>query len=109
MAKERLSTAEKIAELEKKVEQLKARKTSILARETQKKRKADTRAKIILGGLWLTIARRSPEEAKKFLKEIEKEKANLRPQDAEALTETIGEIRELTEKKTQPELTEVSK
>jgi hypothetical protein len=47
------SDEEKLAEIRKKQAQLKAREQTIVARKKEHERKADTRRKIILGGIWL--------------------------------------------------------
>ncbi|MDR1409931.1 MAG: hypothetical protein LBJ12_06680 [Oscillospiraceae bacterium] len=45
--------AEKLAEIRQKQSQLKAKEQAIMQRQKQAERKADTRRKIILGGIWL--------------------------------------------------------
>jgi hypothetical protein len=47
------SDEEKLAEIREKQRQLKAREQAILQRSKEAERKADTRRKIILGGIWL--------------------------------------------------------
>jgi len=45
--------AERLAEIREKQAQLKARELAIVSRQRGAERKADTRRKIILGGIWL--------------------------------------------------------
>lgn len=47
------SDAERLEEIRQKQAQLKAREQAILARQKESDRKADTRRKIIIGGVWL--------------------------------------------------------
>ena len=47
------SDKEKLDEIRKKQAQLKVREQAILARQKENDRKADTRRKIIIGGIWL--------------------------------------------------------
>lgn len=46
--------------INEKLDQLKARKREILSRETAKKRKEDTRRKIMIGGAVLALQKRQP-------------------------------------------------
>ena len=47
------SDAERLAEIRQKQAQLKAREQAIVARQKESDRRADTRRKIIIGGIWL--------------------------------------------------------
>jgi hypothetical protein len=47
------SDEERLAEIRLKQQQLKVREQAILARKKETDRKADTRRKIIIGGIWL--------------------------------------------------------
>lgn len=72
-----------IAELDKKLEQLKARKAQLLARESTTQRRLRTRQAIILGG-WLLANR--PEI-------VEEVKAHLvRPQDLSAFGKVVPKL-----------------
>lgn len=55
--------AERLAELQEKMRQLQARADAIQARQRQRDRKADTRRKVILGGVLLDRAERDPRMA----------------------------------------------
>lgn len=75
------TAAEKLAELEKQAEALKARMQAIKAREKEAERKADTRRKVILGGLLLAKA----EQDDRFARVVEQLlKAVERPADRSA-------------------------
>ena len=47
------SDEERLAEIRQKQQQLRAREQAIMVRKKEADRKADTRRKIILGGIWL--------------------------------------------------------
>lgn len=93
---------EKLAALDKQIEVIKARKAKILAREDSKRRKAETRAKIIIGAWYLSVANRGPDEAKKLLSALEK--VEWRDADRKSLEESgvLAELRELVEKGREP-------
>lgn len=75
------TAAEKLAELEKQAEAIKARMQAIKAREKNAERKADTRRKVILGGLLLAKA----EQDDRFARVVEQLlKAVERPADRAA-------------------------
>lgn len=72
---ERKTTEEKLQELEKKMEQLKAQKQAIIAKENKKKRALRTHRLIENGALTEKYFNRpdiSPEELEKLLQEIVK-------------------------------------
>ncbi len=78
---------DKISALEKQIEALKNRKAAMIAKASSARRKAETRAKIIIGAWFLSVAHRGPDEAKKLLASLEK--ADLRENDRSTL-ETAG-------------------
>ena len=78
---------------DKAIAQLKARKSRLDALGKKSQRKADARAKIILGGVMLLIGRRGPEEAKRLLATIEKEVT--RDSDKEAVVGLVEELKVL--------------
>jgi hypothetical protein len=65
------TAAEKLADLEKKAAQIKAQMQAVKARERQVERKAETRRKIIIGGLLITDALKKPRSAKALLELID--------------------------------------
>ena len=87
------SNEDKKKALDEQIAKLKARKQRLEALEKVKARKNDARAKIILGGVMLSIGRRGPDEAKRLLTTIEKEV--FREADKESLKELIGELKKL--------------
>lgn len=72
-----------IAELDKKLEQLKARKAQLLARESTTQRRQRTRQAIILGGWLLTNRPEIVEEVKAQL---------VRPQDLSAFGKVVPKL-----------------
>lgn len=92
-----MSNNERLEKLKRQKEVLNNRINQILAKENAQARKAETREKIIIGGLVLTIARRGADEAKKLLSTIEK--SDLRDQDKKSLERLISELKILAEKK----------
>ena len=65
------TTAEKLAELEKQAEELRAKMQALKAREKEAERKADARRKIIVGGFVIAEAMSKPEAAAKLLRLID--------------------------------------
>lgn len=89
-----MTTEERKKALEEQIAKLKAKKQRIEALENKKARKEDTRAKIIIGGHFLSIARRGPDEAKKLIASLEK--AELRESDKETLKKIIDDLKSIS-------------
>lgn len=90
------TAAEKLAELEKQADALKARMQAIKAREKEADRKADTRRKIIVGGLLILEALKKPEAAAKLLRLMD-EKVT-REVDKRDLEPLVAELRAVAAK-----------
>ena len=89
------TAAEKLAELEKQAEALRAKMQAIKAREKEAERKADTRRKIIVGGLLIAEALGKPEAAAKLLRLIDAKVT--RDVDKKALEPLIAELKAAAE------------
>lgn len=79
---------DEIERIEKRMAQLKKKKQRLLQRDRAKKRKADTRAKIILGGSMLAMKKKDPllfEKMRKLLTPLMSEK------DQEAVHQWLSE------------------
>lgn len=84
---------ERLNAIDDKIKALKARRDKLLANKNKKVKASETRAKIVLGGMMLSIARKGPEEAKRLLTSIEKEVT--READKKTLEVVISELKKL--------------
>ena len=94
------TAAEKLAELEKQAAAIKARMQAIKSREQGAERKADTRRKIIVGGLLIAEAMGKPEAAAKLVRLIDAKVT--RDVDKTALEPLVAELREVAAKQGVP-------
>lgn len=70
-----------------------ARKEDELNRLKAQKKKQDTAQKVVIGGMYLAIAKKTPQRARELLADIEKEVT--RKADLERLTDLIEDLKKI--------------